>query len=134
MSYQILLGEPEIFERWQSLLAAAEKNALNPTEREFFEKWVKALEYLEENPRHPGLRTHEIEDLSLKYGLKIWQSYLENRRSGARRMFWAYGPEKGQITILGIESHPDTSKSKAYKRVKLSGFPAPESPQRTDHT
>jgi len=35
-------------------------------------------------------------------------------------MFWAYGPDKSQITILGVERHPNTSKKKACKRIKLN--------------
>jgi hypothetical protein len=38
-------------------------------------------------------------------------------------MFWAYGPDKGVITILGIEKHPNTSQKKAYKRVSLDRIP-----------
>jgi hypothetical protein len=78
---------------------------------------------LSANPRHPGLKTHEIDDLSRKCGIKVWQSYLENRTSGAQRMFWAYGPGKQQITILAVERHPESAKRKAYERIKLSRFP-----------
>jgi hypothetical protein len=42
---------------------------------------------------------------------------------GARRIFWAYGPGKGEITILGIEKHPNISKKKAYKQIALDRFP-----------
>jgi len=38
-------------------------------------------------------------------------------------MFWTYGPDKGKITILGVENHPNTSKRTAYKRIKLDSFP-----------
>ena len=81
------------------------------------------MELLSENPRHPGLASHEIDDLSKKYGIKVWQSHLENRRAGARRMFWAYGPGRASITILGLEKHPNTSKQKAYKRISLDRMP-----------
>lgn len=117
------MGEPEMLLLWNDLQQKAEDKTLDPKEREFFHKWCKALELLSDNPRHPGLASHEIDDLSKKYGVKVWQSYLENRRAGARRMFWAYGPQKGSITILGLEKHPNTSQKKAYKRVSLDRMP-----------
>ena len=107
---------------WNDLQQKAEAKTLDAEERALFDKWSKALEHLSNNPRHPGLKSHEIDDLTEKYGFKVWQSYLENRKAGARRMFWAYGPGKEAITILGIEKHPNTSKKKAYKRVSLDRF------------
>ncbi|WP_270304543.1 hypothetical protein [Baileyella intestinalis] len=32
---------------------------------------------------YPSLRSHEIEALSRCYGMKVWQSYLENNKNGA---------------------------------------------------
>lgn len=125
MKFQIFMGEPEMLNLWNHLLAMALEKNLDADEREFFDKWSKGVELLSDNPHHPGLETHEIDDLTRKYGVKIWQCYLENRTSGARRMFWAYGPDKSQITILGVERHPNTSKKKAYKRIKLDVFPDP---------
>ena len=29
----------------------------------------------------------------------MWQSYLENKTSGAMRMYWVYGPDHKDITI-----------------------------------
>ncbi len=37
-------------------------------------------------------------------------------------MFWAYGPDKGDITILAIEPHPEDEKRGAYERVKLASL------------
>ena len=31
------------------------------------------------DPGYPNLQTHEIEPLSRRYGMKVWQSYLENK-------------------------------------------------------
>jgi len=83
----------------------------------------KALGYLAENPRHNSLASHEIDDLTRKYGLKIFQSYLENNTPSARRIFWAYGPDKRDITVLAIEPHPEDQKRGAYQRIKLSALP-----------
>ena len=124
MNFAVFMGEPEMLAMWNDLLQRGRKKKLSGDEIEFFDKWSKSVELLSANPRHPGLQSHEIDDLSHKFGIKVWQSYLENRTSGARRMFWAYGPGKQQITILAVERHPESGKRKAYERIKLSRFPA----------
>ena len=43
-----------------------------------YKKWGKALKLLSADPGYPSLQTHEIEPLSRRYGMKVWQSYLEN--------------------------------------------------------
>lgn len=91
---------------------------LNRKEKELYRKIRSALKHLEENPRHPGLHSHEISILTNRYGIRIWESYLENKKSGARRIFWIYGPETKEITIVGIESHPEPGRG--YARVKLA--------------
>ena len=53
-------------------------------------------------------------------GMKVWQSYLENKTSGAMRMFWVYGPNQNDITIIGLELHPEDKKNGAYDRIILS--------------
>jgi len=68
------------------------------------------------------LQTHEIDALTVKCGFKVFQAYLENNTPSAGRVFWAYGPDKGDITILGVEPHPD-DKQGAFLRIKLSGLP-----------
>ena len=55
------------------------------------------------------------------YGQKVWQSYLENDTPKAGRIYWCYGPEKGGITIVGLEPHPE-DKSNGYKKVTLSAM------------
>lgn len=37
-------------------------------------------------------------------------------------MLWAYGPNKGEITVLAIEPHPEDEKSGAYKRIRLASL------------
>jgi hypothetical protein len=101
-----------------SLGEKALAGALNRDEKEFYRKLRNALKHLESNPRHPGLNSHEISALTKKHGVKIWESYLENKRSGARRMFWIYGPETREITVIGIERHPEPGRG--YARVSLA--------------
>ena len=47
---------------------------------------------------------------SRRYGMKVWQSYLENKTSGAMRMYWVYGPDQKDITIIGLEPHSEDKK------------------------
>lgn len=54
--------------------------------------------------------------------MKVWQSYLENNKSGARRMYWVYEADRQEITIIGLEPHPENTKNGAYDRIKLSGL------------
>lgn len=66
----------------------------------------KALGFLETNPRHPGLNTHKFSALSGPRGEEIFEAYAENKTPAAYRIFWFYGPEKKEITILAITPHP----------------------------
>jgi len=66
----------------------------------------KALAYLETNPRHPGLNTHKFTSLSGPKGEEVFEAYAENKTSAAYRIFWFYGPEKKEITVLAITPNP----------------------------
>jgi len=39
-------------------------------------------------------------------GNKVFEAYAEQNTPAAYRVFWYYGPEKKQITILTITAHP----------------------------
>ena len=123
MPFKIRMGVPEMEALWRDLSTRKQNGELDKAEERFFKKWVKALGYLSANPRHNSLASHEIEDLTHKHGIKIFQSYLENKTPAAGRMFWAYGPNKGDITILAIEPHPEDRKRGAYERIKLVSLP-----------
>jgi hypothetical protein len=124
MAFKIRMGVPEMEAFWNDLATRKQAGKLGKDEAKFFKKWVKALDYLSQNPRHNSLGSHEIEDLTRKYGMKIFQSYLENDTPSAGRMFWAYGPDRADITVLGIEPHPEDQKRGAYERVKLAAMPS----------
>ncbi|OGH96572.1 MAG: hypothetical protein A2039_00680 [Candidatus Melainabacteria bacterium GWA2_34_9] len=64
------------------------------------------LEKLQENSRHPGLHTHKYKSFKSNNGEEIFQSYIENKTPGAFRMFWHYGPDQTEITIVAITPHP----------------------------
>ena len=122
MNLEIVLGIPDVENYWNDLSAKFENGKLSGREKTLFTKLIKALKLLETNPRSNSLATHEIDALSAKYGIKVFQSYLENNVPAAGRIFWAYGPEKSQITILAIEPHPEM-KSRSYSRIRLAKFP-----------
>lgn len=109
-------------EFWERLVNGKKAGTLGADEVELFTRFGKAIQLLSNNPKHPGLKSHEIDELSKKYGLRIWQSYLDQGKT-ARRFYWAYGPDRKDITILGIEPHPEDKKRGSYKRIKLSELP-----------
>lgn len=122
MKFTIRMGVPEMEEFWNDLVCRKRSNQLNADESELFNRLAKALQHLHTNPRHPGLKTHEIEPLTRRYGMKIWQSYMDQGKQ-ARRIYWTYGPNRQEITILGIEPHPEDSKRDGYTKIKLSELP-----------
>ncbi|HSX11737.1 MAG TPA: hypothetical protein VLF94_08490 [Chlamydiales bacterium] len=66
----------------------------------------KTLGLMETNLRHPSLQTHAYSDLEGAHGEKVFESYAQNQTPGAYRIFWHYGPQKNQITIVAIIPHP----------------------------
>jgi mRNA-degrading endonuclease RelE of RelBE toxin-antitoxin system len=67
---------------------------------------LKILAYLEANPRHPSLNTHQYHTLKGPNDEKVFEAYVENNTPSAYRIFWHYGPNKNEITILTITKHP----------------------------
>ena len=126
MAFKIRMGQPEMEALWLDLSTRYLGGNLTKDEQKLFKKLVKTLGYLSADPRHNSLVSHEITDLSRKYGFKVFQSYLENHTPSAGRLFWAYGPDKADITILAIEPHPEDAKRGAYERIKLSSLPSRE--------
>ena len=123
--FSIVWGVPDAMGLWNELSEKAGANTLNGKELKLFKKLLKFAALLADNPRHPGLCSHEISDLSRRVGRKVWQSYLENRTPGAGRAFWSYGPDNQTITVLAIEPHPESGKSRGCASVKLSGLKPP---------
>ncbi len=73
-----------------------------------FRQVRKSLRLLLENPRHPGLNTHPYSSIPNPYNKKekVFEAYAQSRTPSAYRIFWCYGPGKGDITILAITPHP----------------------------
>lgn len=120
MGYAIRMGIPEMDGLWNTLKTKHRDGTIGKKDEDLYKKWGKALKKLSLDPMYPSLKSHEITELSRRYGMKVWQSYLENKKSGARRMYWVYGPGQQEITIIGLEPHPEDAKSGAYDRIKLS--------------
>jgi hypothetical protein len=67
----------------------------------------KTLRLLEQiGPRHPGLHSHDYQSVPGPGGATPWESYVENKTSSAWRIWWIYGPQPDQITIVTIGPHP----------------------------
>ena len=118
--FNIRMGIPEMEALWNKLQTGHRNGKNSKKDEELYMKWGSALKKLSVDPMYPSLHTHEIETLSRRYGMKVWQSYLENKTSKARRMYWIYGPDQKDITIIGLEPHPEDAKNGAYDRINLS--------------
>lgn len=68
----------------------------------------KTLGFLQTNPRHPSLQTHVFHSLEHPFQSreKVFEAYVQQHTPAAYRLFWCYGPQKNQITILAITPHP----------------------------
>ena len=67
----------------------------------------KAFKNLSNDPFYPGLRSKPYTSLIGPNRAKVYESYAENKTPRAYRIFWYYGPSKGQITIISVVPHPD---------------------------
>ena len=68
----------------------------------------KTLGFLQTNPRHPSLQTHVFHSLEHPYHSqdKVFEAYVQQQTPAAYRLFWCYGPKKGQMTIIAVTPHP----------------------------
>ena len=119
--FEIHMGIPEMEEFWRGLTEKYHAGKATKNEIKLYKKIGKALKQISLDPGYPVLETHDIDALSNRYGMKVWQSYIENNTPGAGRIFWVYGPAQGDITIIGLEPHPN-DKSNAYKKITLSSM------------
>lgn len=108
---------PEAEAQFDELQAAARKSlekrrrskkAKSSKAEGLFKQVHKCVTLLLANPRHPGLHTHEYHSIESPYGKqdRVFEAYVQNRTPGAYRLFWCYGPEQGEITIIAITPHP----------------------------
>jgi hypothetical protein len=137
-TFQIRFGIPSMEVLYDNLIQKANSDSLDAEELELFEQITKTATFLSHNPKHPSLHTHEIDSLTKRFTkefghtspVKVFQSYMENNTPGARRIFWVYGPGKQEITIVGLEQHPNKNSS-AYKSIPLAQLPPVQVPAAT---
>lgn len=79
-----------------------------PSQAGLLKQVHKTLGFLQINPRHPSLQTHPYSSIENPYHPreKVFEAYAQNRTPSAYRVFWCYGPDKGDITIISIVPHP----------------------------
>lgn len=102
------------FEKLQAAASASVRKRLKDRKSKaskaegLFKQVEKCVRLLLENPRHPGLHTHEYHSIEHPFekDAKVFEAYVQNRTPGAYRLFWCYGPEKREITIIAITPHP----------------------------
>ncbi len=116
MAFEILYTEPAstIFQELEDAAKKAfetrtkSKKSKSSKQEGLFKQVRKTLQLLSENPRHTGLHTHEYSGLFNPFTTneKVFEAYAQNNTPGAYRIFWCYGPDKKQITIIAITPHP----------------------------
>lgn len=88
MAYNIRMGIPEMEALWNDLQTKYRSGNIKKKEEQLYKKWRNALKKLAEDPMYPSLQTHEIADLSKRYGMKVWQSYLKKRPGNLSLVFY----------------------------------------------
>lgn len=80
----------------------------NPAQIGLAKQIRKTLGYLQTNPKHPSLNTHSYDSIDNPFNPneKVFEAYAQNSTPSAYRIFWCYGPNKKQITIIAITPHP----------------------------
>lgn len=85
-----------------------EKLQKEPAKQGLVKQIKKSLGYLQTNPKHPSLHTHPYDSITnpIDSKAKVFEAYAQNNTPGDYRIFWSYGPQKNQITIIAITPHP----------------------------
>ncbi len=77
-----------------------------PSKKNTLKSVQKTLGLMEVNLRHPSLQTHIFQSLTGPNGEKVFEAYAKQNTPGAYRVFWCYGPERKELTIIAITPHP----------------------------
>jgi hypothetical protein len=78
----------------------------SPSKKAAYKAVSKCLGYMETNLRHHSLQTHEFTSMKGPNREKVFESYAQHKTPKAYRVFWYYGPNKGELTIAAIIPHP----------------------------
>lgn len=84
----------------------------DPSKQKIVKTVYKTLALMESNLRHPSLHTHEFTSLHGPNREKVFEAYVQQKTPGAYRIFWYYGPNQNQLTIVAIVPHPEKSRFK----------------------
>lgn len=80
---------------------------LRSTDARRHRKVAARLARLSADPRDPSLNNHPVQGAdATAWGSQLWFAYLETSTPAAWRAVWAYGPERGQISVLWAGPHP----------------------------
>jgi hypothetical protein len=79
---------------------------LEKTNPKKLKKVLKTLGQMEAGLQAKGLNPHPYKGWETEDGTQVYEVYVENRTPGAYRIFWHYGPSRGELTILAITPHP----------------------------
>ena len=97
-------------QRAEAIFESRQKSGKKKTSRQegLFKQVHKAIMLLLANPRHSGLNTHEYDSLASPFDphAKAFEAYAQNDAPGAYRIFWCYGPNRREITLIAITPHP----------------------------
>lgn len=116
VNYRLAIGR-KAGKVWEDLKAGRRVDRFASHEERVLKRLIRVFRLLEEDPRHVSLHTHEIDSLSERADFVVFESYIDNRSAITGRLFWRFGPEPGQITIIGMGAHPDNDK--AYARIEI---------------
>ncbi len=70
MNFNIRMGIPEMSNIWERLKKEFLEGSISKKDLSLYKKWGKSMKLLSENPRHPGLHTHDIEELTLAHPIE----------------------------------------------------------------
>ncbi len=116
MAFEVLFADPaaktfnDLEQAAKKSIETRQKQKKSKSYRQegLFKQMRKTIQLLSENPKHTGLHTHEYSALTNPFNLKqkVFEAYAQNNTPGAYRVFWCYGLDKKQITIIAITPHP----------------------------
>ena len=92
----------------QTASTELERLERSPDKKGLVKQVKKSLGYLATDPKHPSLKTHPYDSISHPYdpAQKVFEAYAQNNTPSAYRLFWCYGPNERQITVIAITPHP----------------------------
>lgn len=91
-------------EEFKAVIAGLRRSPQNAAKLRKIEKTLRLLRDV--GPRHPGLQSHLYQSMKGPNGAQLWESYVENSTPSAWRLFWVYGPNPDELTMVTVGPHP----------------------------